>query len=218
MGELDNINAKYKDLNYEERIKELYNDFDMKDVLLTSSFGITSILLIHIFNRIKKEQPIHFIDTHYLFEETIQYKKDLIEKFGLTVVDIYPEDWKHDFTTKEETWKRDVDFCCSINKVEPLDKAKENHKLWVSGLMSWQSRFRSRLKVFEEKNGIIKFHPLIDLTQKESDKYIKEHDLPFHPLKAEGYSSVGCTHCTQKGEGRQGRWTDSRKTECGIHL
>ena len=84
MGELDNINAKYKDLNYEERIKELYNDFDMKDVLLTSSFGITSILLIHIFNRIKKEQPIHFIDTHYLFEETIQYKKDLMEKFGLT--------------------------------------------------------------------------------------------------------------------------------------
>jgi phosphoadenosine phosphosulfate reductase len=65
---------------------------------------------------------------------------------------------------------------------------------------------------------MIKFNPMIDVTKEQRDSYIEEHDLPFHPLVAEGYNSIGCSHCTFKGEGREGRWKGQQKTECGLHL
>ena len=84
--------------------------------------------------------------------------------------------------------------------------------------MRWQTEHRSSLDIFEERNGIIKFYPLIDITREERDDYIKTHDLPFHPLVAKGFMSIGCTHCTVPGQDRSGRWNNSPKTECGLHL
>jgi len=84
--------------------------------------------------------------------------------------------------------------------------------------MRWQTEHRSTLDVFEERNGIIKFYPLVDVSKEERDNYIREHKLPFHPLVAKGYSSIGCAHCTAPGDDRCGRWNNSPKTECGLHL
>ena len=64
----------------------------------------------------------------------------------------------------------------------------------------------------------MKFYPLLDIDYLERDKFIKDHHLPFHPLKSKGYSSVGCTHCTVPSDDRSGRWNNSPKTECGLHL
>ena len=102
--------------------------------------------------------------------------------------------------------------------MEPLEKIKESYKVWVSGLMRWQSDNRSTLDVFEERNGMIKFYPLLDVTQDERENFIKDHHLPFHPLISKGYFSIGCKHCTVPGKGREGRWNNSPKTECGLHL
>ena len=75
------------------------------------------------------------------------------------------------------------------------------------------------LEVFEERRGMIKFNPMIDVTKEQRDAYIKEHDLPFHPLVEQGFDSIGCSHChLQRGEGREGRWKGNKKTECGIHM
>jgi len=84
--------------------------------------------------------------------------------------------------------------------------------------MAWQSKHRSNLNIFEERNGIIKFYPLLDVTREEREGFISSHHLPFHPLVSKGYFSVGCHHCTAPGEGREGRWNNSPKTECGLHL
>ena len=84
--------------------------------------------------------------------------------------------------------------------------------------MRWQSDHRSTLSIFETRRGIIKFNPMIDVSQEERDAYIADHKLPFHPLVAQGYSSIGCTHCTVPGEDRAGRWQGKPKTECGLHL
>jgi phosphoadenosine phosphosulfate reductase len=84
--------------------------------------------------------------------------------------------------------------------------------------MSSQNKHRGNLKVFEQKDDIIKFYPLIDQTEKVAFKYIKEHNLPEHPLLSQGYNSVGCFHCTVAGKGRSGRWVNKSKTECGLHL
>lgn len=214
---LAELNKRYHSLTPQQRVIELYKDFPAEEVMLTSSFATNSAFLLHLFATTAPHQLIHFIDTGYHFQETLNYKQKLTELYHLNVEDVHPEDWKHEYTTKDETWNSDPDFCCSINKVEPLQEVKEKHSVWVSGLIRWQTEHRANLDVFEFRGGIIKFYPLLDVTKEERDAYIRDHELPFHPLVAQGYSSVGCTHCTRPGDDRCGRWVDSAKSECGLH-
>ena len=213
---LDELNKKYLVLSPEARIKELYKDFGK--VLFTSSFGTTAAFLLHLFHKVKPNETVYFLDTTYHFNETIEYKEKLTKLLGLKVIDIKPEEWKNNFTQNDKTWNTDPDLCCSINKVEPIDKIKVNFDVWVSGLMAAQSASRQNLKVFEQKEDIIKFYPLIDQSEKIAKEYIAENKLPEHPLLSQGYSSVGCFHCTVAGKGRSGRWVNKSKTECGLHL
>ncbi|WP_299225976.1 phosphoadenylyl-sulfate reductase [uncultured Psychroserpens sp.] len=212
------LNKKYKTLSATERIKQLYKDFDVADVMLTSSFAATSAFLLKLFSDINKKQEVFFIDTGYHFEDTLQYKEELTKRYGLNVSSISAIEEEHKFTTEDETWKKNPDFCCSINKVRPLDIIKNKYKVWVSGLMEWQSDHRATLDIFELRGEILKFYPLLDITKEKRDAYIKAHDLPFHPLVAKGYNSIGCKHCTVPGEDRNGRWNNNPKTECGLHL
>lgn len=216
--QIADLNARYTPLNFSERLAQAYIDFEPAKILVTSSFAATSAYFLHIVSRIRPEQVIHFIDTGFHFPETLQYRQYLIDLFGLKVVDIRAEDWKHAHTAKEKVYESDPDFCCSINKVEPLEEIKPNFHLWVSSLMGWQTDHRSGMAIFEERRGIIKFNPMIDVTEAERDAYIREHQLPFHPLVAKGYTSIGCTHCTAPGNNRAGRWLGKPKTECGLHL
>ena len=71
---------------------------------------------------------------------------------------------------------------------------------------------------WDEKHGLWKFNPLADWTERDVWTYIFDHELPYHPLHDGGYASIGCTHCTQPGTGREGRWAGSEKTECGLHV
>ena len=212
------LNEKYHSLTIDERVQQLYRDFPADRIMITSSFAATSALLLHVFSRIAPKQKIFFIDTGYHFPETLAYKQHLTELFKLDVLDVRAEAWKHEFTQKDQTYKTDPDLCCSINKVEPLEAIKNDYDVWVSGLMRWQSDHRASLDIFEDRNGIIKFYPLIDVTKKQRDDYIRDHNLPFHPLVAKGYSSIGCVHCTTPGNDRSGRWNNYPKTECGLHL
>ena len=216
--QLKDLNEKYRNLSVQDRIGSLYDDFSNDEIMLTSSFAATSAMLLKFFSDVNKSQLIYFIDTGYHFKETLIYKDYLIQLYELNVKNITAEEWKHKFTTDDQTWTKDPDLCCSINKVESLEKIKESYKVWVSGLMRWQSDNRSTLDVFEERNGMIKFYPLLDVTQDERENFIKDHHLPFHPLISKGYFSIGCEHCTVPGKGREGRWNNSPKTECGLHL
>ncbi len=212
------LSARYAPLDFEARIRQLYRDFPADRVLVTSSFASTSAYFLHIISRMRPRQRIAFINTGYHFLETLQYKDYLTGRFRLDVFDLKAEDWQHAFTQQDETWNKDPDFCCSVNKVEPLDAVKQDYQVWVSSVMRWQTEHRAGMQIFEERRGIIKFNPMLDVTREQRDAYIREHDLPFHPLVAKGYSSIGCTHCTVPGQGRSGRWADQPKAECGLHL
>ncbi len=212
------LNKKYSQLSVCDRVEHLYKDFDAKEVMLTSSFAATSAFLLRVFSKVNANQKIYFIDTGYHFDDTLTYKEELTNLYGLDVESIGAEKWEHDFTTSDETWKKDPNLCCSINKVKPLELIKERFTVWVSGLMEWQSDHRASLNIFEERGGILKFYPLLDVTKKEREKYIQKNNLPFHPLVAKGYSSIGCKHCTLPGKDRSGRWNNNPKTECGLHL
>ncbi|MDG2343507.1 MAG: phosphoadenylyl-sulfate reductase [Flavobacteriales bacterium] len=216
--QLERLNEQYNKLSIHKRVEKLYHDFELEDVMLTSSFAATSAMLLKVFSDVNKNQKIYFIDTGYHFKETIIYKDYLTKLYDLNVVDVTADEWKHEFTTDDRTWTKDPDLCCSINKVEPLDKIKQKYKVWISGLMRWQSDHRDTLDYFEERKGMVKFYPLLDVTSDEREAFIKDHHLPFHPLVSKGYFSIGCEHCTVPGKGREGRWNNSPKTECGLHL
>ncbi|MCX2679228.1 phosphoadenylyl-sulfate reductase [Galbibacter sp. EGI 63066] len=216
--EIQQLNKKYKPLSIEERIAELYNDFSESEIMLTSSFAATSAFLLRLFSKVHPAQRVYFIDTGFHFPETLDYKKELTKLYGLNVSSISAIKEEHDFTVQDETYKKNPEFCCSINKVKPLDVIKKKYTVWVSGLMEWQSDHRSTLDIFEERGEILKFYPLLDVSKEKRDKFIKEHQLPFHPLVSKGYNSIGCKHCTVPGDDRSGRWNNSPKTECGLHL
>ncbi|WP_431158723.1 phosphoadenylyl-sulfate reductase [Winogradskyella poriferorum] len=216
--EIENLNKKYESLTAKERIRQLYKDFQTTDVMLTSSFAATSAFLLKLVSEVNTTQEVFFIDTGYHFEDTLNYKKTLEDKYNLNVISVSALKEEHAFTTKDETWRKNPDFCCSINKVRPLDRIKAEYNIWMSGLMEWQSDYRSTLNIFEQRGNILKFYPLLDISKEKRDAYIKEHDLPFHPLVAKGYHSIGCKHCTVPGEDRSGRWNNNPKTECGLHL
>ena len=215
---ISELNDRYRPLNFEERLRTLYCDFQPEKVMVTSSFAATSAYFLHIISRSRPEQVIFFIDTGFHFPETLLYRDYLIGLFHLKVQDLKADSYQHWYSEREKLYQVDPDFCCTINKINPLEEIKPNYHIWVSSLMSWQTDHRAGLKIFEERRGIIKFNPMIDVTREERDAYIREHKLPFHPLVAAGYSSIGCTHCTVKGEGRSGRWVGEPKTECGLHL
>ncbi len=217
-AEVNRLNKKYRRLNLYERINELYNDFGPSEIMLTSSFAATSAFLLKLFSDVNRDQLVYFIDTGYHFDETLKYQKELSNLYGLKVKSIRALKEEHQFTQKDQTWKKDPDLCCQINKVKPLDLIKAKYTVWVSGLMEWQSDHRASLNIFEYRGEILKFYPLLDITKKERDEFIEKQKLPLHPLVSQGYSSIGCSHCTQPGDERSGRWNNSPKTECGLHL
>ncbi len=211
------LNDVFTPLSFEERLQVLYNYFPEEDILVTSSFGTKSVFLLHLLHRLHSTQAIHFIDTTYHFPETIRYKKDLTRLFDLNVINVFPAIDENALTREEQWWKDHPRMCCAVNKIVPLEPIKAKHKIWISGLMAYQTEYRSRLKVFERQGDIIKFHPLIDIDEGEFLYYMDYYKLPRHPLEKHGYGSVGCTHCTAQGEGRSGRWQGIGKTECGLH-
>lgn len=211
------LNDVFTPLPYQERIRLLYKYFRDEDVLLTSSFGTSSAFLLYWISEIRPTQRVHFIDTTYHFPETLAYKEKLTALFGLEVLDVLPDPTQNALTTDENWWMEHPRMCCTINKVVPLEPIKAAHKVWISGLMSYQTEFRSHLRVFERQGDILKFHPLIDIDEGELLYHFSLHNLPQHPLEDKGYGSIGCVHCTKKGEGRDGRFKGQNRTECGLH-
>lgn len=211
------LNQIFEPLSYIERLKLMYVYAEQKELLVTSSFGTNSAFLLHLIHQVRPEQVIHFINTGYMFKETLAYKEDLTKLWNLQIIEANPRLKEHELTKKTALWKKDSNACCHINKVTPLEPIIEQHKIWISGLMAFQTPHRSTLNIFEQEKNIIKFYPFIDITKSEFLGHVLYHKLPQHPLKELGYNSVGCTHCTTQGKGRSGRWANQTKTECGLH-
>ncbi|MBT8259165.1 MAG: phosphoadenylyl-sulfate reductase [Bacteroidia bacterium] len=217
-NEIKALNQAYRSLTPIQRIESLYKDFEIDTIMLTSSFAATSALFLKLFSEVNPDQVVYFIDTGYHFEETLDYLVQLSKTYNLNVKSVRALEEDHAFTSRDETWKKNPDFCCNLNKVKPLNALKQNHLVWASGLMKWQSDHRSTLDIFEWRGDVLKFYPLLDMTKEDRDRTISELDLPYHPLVKKGYHSIGCTHCTVPGEDRSGRWNNNPKTECGLHL
>jgi len=211
------MNRVYKLLNPIQRLEKVFRDFDHEDIMVTSSFGTTSGILMGMVSKVAPGHPVHFIDTTFCFKQTLDYKNTLTELLGMKIVNILPNVEDNLNARETNLWDSDPDACCHVNKVKPFEPYKSGKKIWVSGLLMNSNPFRENLEIFEERETIIKMHPNIDTTAEGFDQFLIDNNIPPHPMVAEGYESVGCTHCTIKGEGRAGRWAGKSKTECGLH-
>ncbi len=191
---------------------------------LVSSFGAESAVLLDIAARVKPDMPVLFLDTGMLFGQTLDFRQQLAARLGLTDVrDLRPA--HQDLATGDplaKLWEADTDACCNIRKVLPLDRAMGEFDGWLTGRKRFHGGDRLGLAVVEASESKLKFNPLANWGKENLDAYVAEHDLPAHPLVAQGFPSIGCWPCTQpaaEGEDvRAGRWKGLDKTECGIHV
>ena len=202
------------------------------DLVMSSSFGAESAVLLHMVTRLMPEIRIIFIDTGYLFPETFAFMEELRRRMNLNVW-VYrtrqdPFAYLHKSGEENPTWRKDVDGCCAVNKNEPFERAMRELQpaAWLRGIRRSQSETR-RDKPFIEwsrRYGCYAISPLLSWGTRQMHAYLKEHDLPYHPLYEQGYPSIGCNplSCTrpiQIGEdSRAGRWAGREKLECGINL
>ncbi|MGA0600298.1 phosphoadenylyl-sulfate reductase [Caulobacter sp. KR2-114] len=216
------LNAELRDAHPSTILRAAVDHFGDR-LALVSSFGAESAVLLHMAAQVDPQIAVLFLDTGMLFGQTLDYRKSLAAKLGLTGVrDLRPS--FEDLATGDpnaDLYKTDTDACCHIRKVVPLDTALDGFDAWVTGRKRFHGGDRLRLAVVEESEGKLKFNPLANWSKEELDAYAAEHALPAHPLVAAGFPSIGCWPCTnpvEEGEDvRAGRWAGSQKTECGIH-
>jgi phosphoadenosine phosphosulfate reductase len=217
------LNARLRDAHPTEILRAAVAEYGGR-LALVSSFGAESAVLLHLAAQVDPSIPVLFLDTGMHFGQTLDYRKTLAAKLGLTDVrDLRPQ--YQDLATQDPSanlYKTDTDACCNIRKVLPLDRALADFDAWITGRKRFQASSRLRLAVVEAGEGKIKFNPLANWSKAEIDAYAAAHDLPAHPLVEFGYPSIGCWPCTRPVEEgqdvRAGRWAGSEKVECGIHV
>ena len=190
---------------------------------LVSSFGTESAALLKVMADVDPAIPVIFLDTGWLFEETLAYRDTLIATLGLRDVrSIKPsEEALSREDPARELWFSDPDACCRIRKVEPLARALKPFSAWINGRKRFQGGARAEIPVVEEDGAKLKFNPFANVAREEIEAIYKLAKLPPHPLVASGYLSVGCMPCSSRTapdeDARAGRWRGRSKTECGIH-
>ena len=218
------IEQRFAGMSAQAMLARLLADELAGRVAAVSSFGAESAVLLHMIAEIDRDVPVIFTNTQKMFGETLAYRDELAERLGLTDLRVYRPD-PHLLAAKDDAglrWSYDPDGCCEIRKVEPLARALAPFEAWLSGRKGFQAGTRKALPRFEVDDGRLKINPLADWSKADLDAYFADHDLPRHPLEAQGFLSIGCAPCTsrvQPGEDpRAGRWRGWDKVECGIHV
>jgi len=229
-NQIEALNKKYASATATELLEGFLNEFQDK-IALSSSLGTEDQVLTHLVTQINKKTKIFTLDTGRLFPETYDLIHRTNSKYGIKLAIYFPDAQKVEqmvgtkginlFFESIENRK----LCCNVRKIEPLKRAFSGLSVWICGLRREQSITRSDMQRIEwdEANGLIKLNPLIDWTEADVNRFIKENGVPYNPLHDKGYPSIGCQPCTRAildGEDiRAGRWywENPETKECGLH-
>ena len=217
------LDRALRDASPAEVIETALKTVGREHLALVSSFGTESAALLKVMADVDPAIPVVFLDTGWLFEETLAYRDTLIATLGLT--DVRSVKPLEETLTREdpdrELWFSDPDACCRIRKVEPLARALMPFAAWINGRKRFQGGARADIPVVEDDGAKLKFNPFANVSREEIEAIYALAKLPAHPLVASGYLSVGCMPCSSRtapGEdARAGRWRGQAKRECGIH-
>jgi len=201
-------------------------DYLPGQAIMTSSFGAQSAVMLHLVTRIMPAIPVVLLDTGHLFDETYRFIDDLVRRLDLNLHVYRPQlspAWQETrFGRLWEQGEAGIHRYNQINKVEPMERALEelNVGTWISGLRRSQSDTRSGLDVLQRHGRAVKLSPIADWSNRDVHRYLKAHDLPYHPLWDEGYVSIGDRHTSRplsEGMSEQDTRFFGLLRECGIH-
>ncbi len=194
---------------------------------IVTSFQPTGMIILNLLDELKARPTVFTIDTGLLFPETYAVMDEAEKRFNLNLVRVQPKlSVAHQAQRYgEKLWQIDTEQCCQIRKIAPLDEALKGYSAWVTGLRRDQpGRANTPLIQWDKKHQMIKLSPLAQWDEATVWAYINGYELPYNALHDQGYASIGCRPetCTQAsavgGDSRSGRWVNTGKTECGIHL
>tara|TARA_B100000963_G_scaffold155656_1_gene135523 strand:- start:7047 stop:7769 length:723 start_codon:yes stop_codon:yes gene_type:complete len=226
---IEEYNNKLKNMSSLEIIESAYKEFD-KGLAFTTSFGIQSSVLLHLIrnSKLRNEVKIFWIDTGYLPSETYKYANKLMKLLSLKIEilqsDISPA---HMEAIYGKLWEgnnaMDIDKYHKLRKIDPLEHALQKYsiKCWGSGVRSQQTSNRKNMSYVDLIRGRISLRPLLGWSNKDIYYYMKENNLPQHPLFNKGYSTVGDWHSSSpESDSKKGRKTrfNGIKEECGLHI
>lgn len=184
-------------------------------LVLASSFQ--DAVLIDLTVKVAGDIEVLFLDTQYHFPETLEFVGRVAAEYDLNLKMVAP------LVGPDDLWKVDVNSCCAMRKVEPLRRALANKTAWMTGLRRAEAPTRSNAAIvdFDHTLQVAKVNPIARWSDDDVAQYCADHGLPVHPLRHEGYRSVGCWPCTVPvaagDDARAGRWPGTPKSECGIH-
>ena len=217
-----------------DRVKILLQQIAIEHApaVFANSLGAEDMVLTDLIHGNKLDIEIFSLDTGRLPPETYDLIGEVKKHYGLLLKLYYPRHELVEAYTHENGINAFYDSvelrksCCHVRKVEPLQRALTGKKAWITGMRAQQSATRDGLPVqtFDEDNGLEKFNPLADWSEKEIWAYIRLHKVPYNALHDKFYPSIGCAPCTRAitpGEDvRSGRWwwEAAESKECGLHL
>ena len=230
--DLPPLNAMFESADPARVVEWAAAHFGPENVVMSSSFGADSAVLLHMATRVVPRVKVVFVDTGYLFPETHAFLAELRQRLDLNVWAYRtandPIAYLRRAGEDNPAWRADVDRCCGENKNEPFDRALRELRpaAWLRGVRRNQTAERQGMRFVEwsAKHGCHAVSPLLNLDRRGIHAYLKQHDLPYHPLFELGYASIGCNplSCTravgQDEDARAGRWAGSGKVECGINV
>lgn len=193
-----------------------------KRPFITSSFQTHSLPMLHVLSKIEPEIPVYFLQTGFHFPQTLAFRDHVAKAFDLNIMNVE----SHVPKIQQRNgignfyFTSDPDYCCFLNKTQPMQPLLDQYDVWVNGVRADQNANRKNLNPIEEtRQRALRYHPMLDWTKQEIWEYIGKMDLPRHPLDSQGYMSIGCEPCTMKPslDDRDGRWLGQQKTECGLH-
>ncbi|HWG56742.1 MAG TPA: phosphoadenylyl-sulfate reductase [Gaiellaceae bacterium] len=189
-------------------------------VALACSFQKEESVLLELLFAVAPRARVFAIDTHYLFPETYELWREVERRYD-TRIEVFEGPSREELaaTHGESLWETKPDLYLAVAKVEPLVRALADLDCWITGIRRDQSPTRASAPKlgWDERHELWKANPLADWSEDRVWAYIREHGLPYNPLHDRGYASIGDTHSTLPGSGREGRWAGSDRTECGLH-
>lgn len=232
--ELAALHARLDQADPLEIVRWAFDRFDSLPggVILTSSFGAESMCSIHLAQQIRPDVRVVFINTGYLFDETIVFLNSMRSRFNIHLIEYKtpndPVSWLTIHGEPDPAHRLNVEACCAANKNEPFDRAMRElaPAAWLRGVRADQSETRSHMNIVQwsKRNNCWAISPILRWNNRQVHQYMKQHQLPYHPLWEKGYTSIGCRPetCTRPisygDDSRSGRWAGLGKKECGLHL
>lgn len=193
---------------------------------MATAFGPEGCVILAMLAKIAPETYVFNLDTGYQFQETLDLRDRIAEKYGIEVDLLTPDLSVAEYEALHggPLYRTNPNQCCADRKIKTLQRASEVMHAWMSGIRRDQSPDRAQAKIvgWDKKFGLVKISPLANWTKKDVWKRITDESIPYNPLHDQGFPSIGCWPCTRavaagETDERAGRWSGMKKTECGLH-